>query len=119
MKKLFLCLVMVLTATMIFSQDKLRTVDYIILKAFPEKNDELETFKVPEGELWSIESALCELDTRFITLVIDEEPYVVGVYNINERTQPNLPFYLPSGTEFKLGVNGNAGIVSIRVQKIE
>jgi hypothetical protein len=119
MKKLFLFIVMAFVVSTAFPQENLKVVKYILLEAEQKRKTELELFKVPENEVWRIESALSEDETEYVTLVINEVGYIIGLYDANDRRHPNLPFYLPGGTEFKLGAKENVGIVSICVLKIE
>lgn len=119
MKKLLLFLVVVLIGTMVFSQDNLKVVKYIILDAELTKRKELKTFEVPEGEVWKIESALGEITSQNVELIINDKSYLIQMTPRERFAVPQLPFYLPGGTVFLLGAREDKGIVSICVLKIE
>ncbi|MFH0757258.1 MAG: hypothetical protein V2B15_08230 [Bacteroidota bacterium] len=120
MKKIFIVLALVLATSTLYSQDNLKADRYLMLDAKHERDPELETHTVPEGEVWKIESAICHREVETINLRISEVSYVIGVYEEKESLAPKLPFYLPAGTEFKLWTSdGYPGLVSICVLKIE
>ena len=105
MKKAFFVLVMSLFAFSGYCQDNLKVVKYILLTAESNQIRNLGTYKVPEGVVWKIESVACEKGVPHATLVLEDKAYVIGMedqaYNY---LSCQLPFYLPSNTEFKLGV---------------
>jgi hypothetical protein len=119
MKKLFLFLALIMTIATIYSQVNLKVVKYILLEALPQKITQLDTILVPEGEIWKIESALCQNPTEYVSLVIKDNAYIIGLHEAEDRPPPKLPFYLPGGTEFRLGAWQGSGIVSICVLKFE
>jgi hypothetical protein len=119
MKRIFLILALALAASTAFPQNNLKVVKYILLDAEPKKKTELKFFKVPEDEVWKIESAIGEYSSQNINLVINDQSYIIQMTPREKFTEPKLPFYLPGGTEFQLGAREDKGIVSICVLKIE
>ena len=59
------------------------------------KRTELETHKVPEDEVWKIESALGEITSQNVELIINDKSYLNQMTPWERFTVPQLPFYLP------------------------
>lgn len=102
-----------------FSQDNIKVVQYILLETDPKKQSELETYEVPKDQVWRIESVLGTYDSRDVRLIINDISYAIQDSPRERYSNPQFPFYLPGGTEFKLSSGEGKGTVSICVLMIE
>ena len=75
MKILLLSFVLILSIQTIYTQDNIKVVNFFLLEVLPISTEEKQTIKVPEGVVWRVESALCELGALHVSLIINDHRF--------------------------------------------